>query len=78
MSETKTNAQNNEISLMIKNAMILFLITLIAGVLLGFVYDNTKASIAEQTALEISRPIRRRRQKFFLPIRDTARWSWSP
>ena len=49
MSETKMNAQNNEISLMIKNAMILFLITLIAGVLLGFVYDNTKASIAEQT-----------------------------
>lgn len=35
---------------MIKDAIILFVITLIAGFLLGFVYDITKAPIAEQKA----------------------------
>lgn len=35
---------------MIKNAIILFVITLIAGLLLGFVYENTKDIIAKQEA----------------------------
>lgn len=35
----------------IKDAMILFAITLVAGVLLGLVYDVTKAPIAEQNEL---------------------------
>lgn len=35
---------------MLKDAAILFVITLIAGVMLGFVYDVTKAPIAQQEA----------------------------
>ena len=42
MSETKQ---------MLKNAMILFIITLVAGVLLGIVYQVTKAPIAYQEQL---------------------------
>lgn len=42
MSETKQ---------MLKNAMILFVITLVAGVLLGIVYQVTKAPIAYQEQL---------------------------
>ena len=37
---------------MIKNAAILFVITLIAGFVLGFVYQNTKGLIAEREALD--------------------------
>ena len=37
---------------MIKNAAILFAITLIAGFVLGFVYQNTKGLIAEREALD--------------------------
>ena len=33
---------------MIKNAAILFIITLIAGLVLGFVYENTKGIIADR------------------------------
>ncbi len=35
---------------MLKNAVILFAITLVAGLLLGFVYENTKDVIAKQEA----------------------------
>ena len=42
MSETKQ---------MLKNAMILFIITLVAGALLGIVYQVTKAPIAYQEQL---------------------------
>lgn len=35
----------------IKDALVLFAITLVAGVLLGFVYDITKAPIAQQNEL---------------------------
>lgn len=41
---------DNERKSMIKDALILFVITLAAGLLLGFVYDVTKAPIAEQKA----------------------------
>ena len=41
---------DNEKKSMIKDALILFVITLAAGLLLGFVYDVTKAPIAEQKA----------------------------
>lgn len=40
----------NEKSAMIKDALILFAITLVAGLLLGVVYDVTKEPIAEQKA----------------------------
>ncbi len=39
----------------IKNALILFVITLVAGVALGFVYDMTKAPIARNAALALER-----------------------
>ena len=45
MSEAK---QQNQTSGLIKNAMILFLITLIAGIALGVVYELTKGEIARQ------------------------------
>ena len=35
---------------MLKDALILFAITLVAGLLLGFVYDVTKEPIAQQKA----------------------------
>ena len=35
---------------MIKNSAILFVITLVAGLLLGFVYENTKDIIKKQEA----------------------------
>lgn len=41
---------DNEKKSMIKDALILFAITLAAGLLLGFVYDVTKEPIAEQKA----------------------------
>ena len=41
---------DNEKKSMIKDALILFVITLAAGLLLGFVYDVTKAPIEEQKA----------------------------
>ena len=41
---------DNERKSMIKDELILFVITLAAGLLLGFVYDVTKAPIAEQKA----------------------------
>ncbi|MCR4902000.1 MAG: FMN-binding protein [Butyrivibrio sp.] len=41
----------NDIKTMLKNAMILFVITLVAGVLLGFVYQVTKEPIAYQNEL---------------------------
>ena len=45
MSEAKQQNQTGEL---IKNALILFLITLIAGVALGVVYELTKGEIARQ------------------------------
>lgn len=41
---------DNEKKSMIKDALILFAITLVAGLLLGFVYDVTKEPIAQQKA----------------------------
>jgi len=41
---------DNEKKSMIKDALILFVITLVAGLLLGFVYDVTKEPIAQQKA----------------------------
>ncbi|MDE6220184.1 MAG: RnfABCDGE type electron transport complex subunit G [Lachnospiraceae bacterium] len=41
---------DNEKKSMIKDALILFAITLVAGLLLGFVYDVTKEPIAQQEA----------------------------
>ena len=41
----------NDTKTMIKNALILFVITLVAGVLLGFVYQITKEPIAYQNQL---------------------------
>ena len=40
-----------DVKTMIKNAFILFVITLVAGVLLGFVYQVTKEPIAYQNQL---------------------------
>ena len=45
MSEAK---QTNQTAALIKNALILFLITLIAGVALGVVYELTKGEISRQ------------------------------
>lgn len=53
MSSGAATAKKNENSEMIKNAMILFVITLIAGILLGLVYQVTKAPIAYQEALKV-------------------------
>lgn len=44
-----------DILTMLKEAGILFAITLIAGVLLGFVYELTKEPIAEQRRLKVQR-----------------------
>lgn len=40
-----------DVKTLIKNALVLFVITLVAGVLLGFVYQVTKEPIAEQERL---------------------------
>ncbi len=40
--------ENSQIKNMLKDALILFIITLIAGLALGYVYELTKAPIAEQ------------------------------
>lgn len=54
MSNEQTAVQKkNETGDMIKNALILFVITLIAGVLLGLVYQITKDPIAYQNALKV-------------------------
>lgn len=45
--------KNTDIKVMLKEAGILFAITLIAGLLLGFVYELTKEPIAEQKAKKI-------------------------
>ena len=50
MTEEK---KTNQTATMFKNALILFLITLIAGVALGFVYEMTKTEIAVQAAQAI-------------------------
>lgn len=47
---SNVNEKNNDVSAMIKDAIILFIITLVAGLLLGFVYDITKEPIANQQA----------------------------
>lgn len=44
---------------MLKDAAILFAITVIAGAVLGFIYDMTKAPIAEQEAKKNWRRVRR-------------------
>ena len=46
-------AKNNQSGGLIKNALILFLITLVAGVALGVVYELTKGEIARQEAQAI-------------------------
>ena len=43
-----SNANAAEKRAMLKDAAILFIITLVAGFLLGFVYDVTKEPIAQQ------------------------------
>ena len=55
---------------MLKDAGILFAITLVAGLLLGCVYQITKEPIARQEALaqenacrEVSMPVRRQRMR---------------
>ncbi|MBR0164633.1 MAG: FMN-binding protein [Lachnospiraceae bacterium] len=50
MTEEK---QVNQTALLIKNALILFAITLVAGVLLGIVYELTKGEISRQEAQAI-------------------------
>lgn len=50
MSEVRQQSQTGEL---IKNALILFVITLIAGVALGVVYELTKGEIARQEAQAI-------------------------
>ena len=50
MTEAK---QTNQTALLIKNALILFVITMVAGVLLGIVYELTKGEIAKQEAQAI-------------------------
>jgi len=50
--KAKNSSENQE---MVKNAMILFVITFIAALLLGLVYQITKDPIAEQEALKISK-----------------------
>lgn len=50
MTEEKKISQTGEL---IKNALILFAITLVAGVLLGIVYELTKGEIARQEAQAI-------------------------
>ncbi|WP_242826995.1 FMN-binding protein [Butyrivibrio sp. MC2013] len=53
MSTNSAAAGRNEGAEMIKNALILFVITLIAGILLGMVYQVTKEPIAQQEALKV-------------------------
>lgn len=52
-NEQTADLKKNEMSDMIKNALILFVITLIAGTLLGLVYQITKDPIAYQNALKV-------------------------
>lgn len=52
-NEQTADLKKNETADMIKNALILFVITLIAGVLLGLVYQITKDPIAAQNALKV-------------------------
>ena len=40
--------KNNDVKSMLKDAGILFVITLLAGLMLGFVYEITKEPIAQQ------------------------------
>ncbi len=47
--------KNNDVKSMLKDAGILFAITLIAGLVLGFVYELTKDPIREQQELAIQR-----------------------
>ncbi|MBQ1459031.1 FMN-binding protein [Butyrivibrio fibrisolvens] len=54
-NEQTADLKKNETGEMIKNALILFVITLIAGVLLGLVYQITKEPIAYQNALKVEK-----------------------
>lgn len=54
-NEQTADLKKNETGEMIKNALILFVITLIAGVLLGLVYQITKDPIAYQNALKVEK-----------------------
>ena len=54
-NEQTADLKKNETGDMIKNALILFVITLIAGVLLGLVYQITKEPIAYQNALKVEK-----------------------
>lgn len=49
----------NDIQAMLKEAGILFAITLIAGLLLGFVYELTKEPIRQQEEKRCRKPVRR-------------------
>lgn len=46
--ETKTVKENSDVTVMLKEAAILFVITLVSGLLLGFVYELTKEPIRIQ------------------------------
>ncbi|SHI84818.1 electron transport complex protein RnfG [Butyrivibrio fibrisolvens DSM 3071] len=52
-NEQTADLKKNQTGDMIKNALILFVITLIAGVLLGLVYQITKQPIADQNARKV-------------------------
>ena len=54
-NEQTADLKKNETGDMIKNALILFVITLIAGVLLGLVYQITKDPIAYQNSLKVEK-----------------------
>ncbi len=57
-SDAKQNPnakQNSDVKKMIKEALILFIITLVAGVSLGFVYELTKEPIAKQQELKVQK-----------------------
>ena len=49
---SKVKNENKDLSIMLKEAGILFAITIIAGLILGFVYELTKEPIAYQNVLK--------------------------
>lgn len=53
--DEKNSSKKSDVKVMLKEALALFIITLVAGLLLGFVYQLTKDPIAKQEALAVQR-----------------------